>query len=461
VKFEKRLIKNMRAEAPSLFGPGAPARSDIERYHLHKLQTAVRYAACNSPFYRDLFRNAGITPDDIRTLADIEKIPLTEPEQAAASPFRFLCRSRSEIARVHNFVTSGTMGPRKKIFWTQNDLARIIRFMAAGISAVAGRVDVVDVWLPPGLPYGQADLLSRGVKKIGARPVAVPMDISSEDHMRLIKESRVTVLFGSMRSVLRLTRELQHSHDLSSAGVRALFLTSEYLPCRARADLQKTWNCRVSTHYGLTEMGLGVAVECEAGDGYHFNEADLLAEIIDPATGRPVAPGDEGELVFTTLTREEMPLIRYRTRDVSSFIPDQCPCGAKAIGKLAAVKKRIGNITRLDGGGELYPALFDEALMDMPGFIDYQAVLDRQNGREILRFRVELNRADQGKIPEIIKRLLTVPTLAESVQAGASAEPLIELAAPGELRQTDTRKTRITDLRGADMESQASTSTCV
>ncbi|MCL2878471.1 MAG: AMP-binding protein, partial [Acidobacteria bacterium] len=417
MNFEKRLTKIMRAEAPQLFGPGAFTRSDVDRYHLHKLQTVLRYAARNSSFYRELFQKAGVAPEDIRALADIEKLPLTEPEQVAASPFRFLCLSQSEIARVHTFATSGTTGPRKKIFSTQNDLDRMVRFMATGIGTVAGRGDVVNVWLPAGLPYGQSDLLSRGVKKIGARPVAAPMDISSEDHLRLIRKSRVTVIFGSMRRTLRLTRELQYSHDLSRLGVHTLFLTSEYLPDSARPDLQKAWNCLVSTHYGLTEMGLGVAVECEAGDGYHYNEADLLAEIVDPETGRPVAPGDEGELVFTTLTREATPLIRYRTRDISRLIPEPCSCGAKALGKFAAVGKRIGNITHLAGGEEVYPALFDGALMDMSGFVDYQAVLDRLNGREILRFRVELSRADPEKILEIRKRLLAVPALAKSVQA--------------------------------------------
>jgi phenylacetate-CoA ligase len=450
--FEERLTRNMRFEAPSLFGTDALTRSDVERYHLYKLQTTLQYAAQNSSFYRGLFQKAGVMPEDIHTLADIEKFPLTEPEQVAASPFRFSCLSQSEIARIHNFVTSGTTGPRKKIFWTQGDLDRIVRFMAAGIGTVAGSGDVVNVWLPTGLPYGQADLLSRGAEEIGARPVAAPMDINSEDHLKLIMESRVTVIFGLTRRVLRLTRELESSHDLSRLGMRALFLTSEYLPDGAREYLQKTWNCRVSTHYGLTEMGLGVAVECEAGDGYHFNEADLLAEIIDPETGRSAAPGDEGELVFTTLTREAMPLIRYRTQDISRLVPERCSCGAKALGKIAAVRRRIGGITRLAGGEEIYPALFDAALMDMPGFVDYRAVLDRLDGREILRFRVELDQADPGKIPEIKKRLLAVPALARSIQAGSMTEPLTEIAAPGELRAADAGKMRIKDSRRGNAE---------
>ena len=432
----------MRIEAPALFGPGVITRGDMDCYRLHKLQSTLLYAGANSSFYREQFRKAGVAPEDIRSLADIVKLPFTEPEQIAASPFRFLCMSRSKIARIHTFVTSGTTGPRKKIFWTQSDIDRIVRFIAAGIGTVAARGDVVNVWLPTGLPYGQSDLLSRGVKKIGARPVLASMDVSSADHLRLIKESRVTVIFGSTRRIVRLTRELERSHDLSSLGVHTLFLTSEYLPAGMRARLQKTWNCRVSTHYGLTEMGLGVAVECEAGDGYHFNEADILVEIIDPETGLPSVPGSDGELVFTTLSREAMPLIRYRTRDISRLISEACSCGAKALGKFAAVKKRIGVITRIAGGEEIYPALFDEALMEMPGFIDWQAFTYRRNddGGECLRFRVELAEPKLEKIPEIEKRLLAVPALARSIRTGAMITPLIEIAAPGELRDSGTRK---------------------
>ena len=437
----------MRVEAPEWLGRRALTRNDVDRYHLHKLQTTLRYAYKNSSFYRELFQSAGVLPEDIHTLADIEKIPLTEPEQVAAAPFRFLCRSRSETARVHNFVTSGTTGPRKKVFWTLNDLDRIVRFLATGIGTVAGRGDIVNVWLPGGLPYGQADLLCRGVNKIGARPVVAPIDISSEDYLRLITENGVTVIFGLTRRILRLTRELERFHDLSRQGVHTLFLTSEYLPDRTRAYLKETWNCRVRTHYGLTEMGLGVAVECDAGDGYHYNEADLLAEIIDTETRQPAASGEEGELVFTTLTREDMPLIRYRTQDISHMIPESCSCGAKEIGKFAIIRKRIGNITRLTGGEEIYPALFDDFLMDMPGFVDYQAVLDRVDGREILRFSVELNKTDPEKIKEIKKRLLGVPAIAKSVHEGIMMEPFIEITAPGELRNLDTRKKSITDRR--------------
>ena len=142
-----------------------------------------------------------------------------------------------------------------------------------------------------------------------------------------------------------------------------------------------------------------------------------------------------------------MPLIRYRTRDISRMIPEPCPCGAKALGKFAAVRKRIDCMTRLVGGEEIYPSLFDDVLMDMPGFVDYRAVLDRVKDREILRFSVELSRGDPGKIPEIKKRLLDVPALAKNVQVGKMLEPSIEITSAGELRDTGTRKRLITDLR--------------
>lgn len=412
------------------------ACGDVENYHLYMLRKTLRYAVEHSAFYRE----AGISPEAIQTLDDLRNLPFTDPAQLSEKPYKFLCLSQANIQRIHNFITSGTTGPKKKIFWTTGDLDRIVRFMAAGIGTVASAGDVVHVWLPDGMPYSQADLLSRGVESIGARPVVVPMDIDSKDYLRLLEAEPCAVIFGFTHCLLRLTRELQCYYDLKRLGVRMLFLAAEYLPDAARADLQRTWNCETRTHYGLTEMGLGVAVECSAGGGYHFNEADLLLEIVDPKTGQPVNDDQEGELVFTTLTREAMPLIRYRTHDISRWIPMPCACGATRPGKFAAVKKRVGNIILLANGSEIYPSIFDDALMDMRGFVDYQAILSRRGNQEHLRFRVELAETAQDSIPEIKRRLLTTPVLSENIHLGNMTMPDVELAAPGSLKNTGRAK---------------------
>jgi len=301
------------------------SRVDLEAYQLLRLRQTIQYAYDKSSFYREMFDKAGVVPDDLQSFSDLSGIPFTEPRHLSEAPYRFLCISQAEIARPFSFVTSGTTGPQKKVFLSHGDLEKIIEFMAAGIATVANQEDVVQILLADGRPYSQADLLYRGVRGMGATPVISGMDIGAEEQLRILEKSHSTILFGYTGQIFRLSKELQHKTDLNKTGVKVLFLAGEYLPEAMRQELQQIWNCRVHTHYGLTEMGLGVAVECNAHAGYHFNEAGLYLEVINPRTGEVVPPGEEGELVFTTLAREAMPLVRYRTHDISRLIPGPCP----------------------------------------------------------------------------------------------------------------------------------------
>ena len=424
---------------------GDPDRSAVERYQFLKLQQTLRHAYKNSSFYRASFDQTGITPSDVLCIQDLSKLPFTEPHQLAAAPFRFLCLSQAEVARAYTFVTSGTTGPQKQIFWTQGDLDRITDFMAAGIGVVARPGEVIQIILPDGRPNSQADLLSKGVIKIGAAPVVAAFDLSAEEQIKLVHQNRPAVIFGYTSRLFRMSKELQKSHDLSSARVQTLFLASEYLPDAMRHDIQSIWNCRVHTHYGLTEMGLGVAVECAAQNGYHFNEADLFLEIVDPDTGKAVAPGVEGELVFTTLTREAMPLIRYRTHDLSRFIPEPCPCGAKSMLKFAAVRKRLESIVRTGSGDELYPALFDDLLFGIPGLVDYQAILQRHENKDQLFFRIEMVREAMNPVSQILKSLLSAPEIARSISTEKMFQPEVEFVHQGMLRSESRAKKLIID----------------
>ena len=418
--------------AASVLGtPGPIIRADLEQYQLLRLRQTVQRAFEKSSFYREHFEKAGVSPDQIRSVSDLERIPFTEPRHLSEMPYRLLCVSLAEVARPHSFVTSGTTGPPKKVFWSRSDLDRIIEFMAAGIATVATHADVVQIMLADGRPYSQADLLFRGVEKIGALPVLCSVDLGAEELLDQIHRSGSTVLFGYTGRLSRISKELAEVRDLRGTPIKVLFLAGEYLPDAARRQLENLWNCRVHTHYGLTEMGLGVAVECGARAGYHFNEAGLLLEVIDPATGAAVPAGEEGELVFTTLTREAMPLIRYRTHDISRLIPEPCPCGADTLLRFGSVRKRLESIFRLDGGDELYPALLDDILFEIPGLIDYSAQISRQQEKHRLELRVEVVSPDL--LPEVYRKLLSVPVIARNIANGNITEPGVVPARPGEL----------------------------
>jgi phenylacetate-coenzyme A ligase PaaK-like adenylate-forming protein len=194
-------------------------------------------------------------------------------------------------------------------------------------------------------------------------------------------------------------------------------------------------------------MGLGVAVECEAQDGYHFNEADLLLEIVDPQTGETVPPGEEGELIFTTLTRESMPLLRYRTHDLSRFITEPCRCGTAGLLKIDKVKKRLESIVAIGDDDIVYPSYFDDALYEIPGVVDYQVVLSRSGTRDRLQFTVEMAPGRTSAIDELVQKLFSEPLITRNLAAGRLEKPTVEIAEWGRFRSAGRTKKLIADQR--------------
>jgi phenylacetate-CoA ligase len=422
-------------------------RADVEAYSDFQLHRTLQYAFEKSDFYREQFEKNRLKPADISGFKDLVKFPLTEPDHLAQFPYRFLCTSQADVVRPCIFVTSGTTGPQKQVFWTQYDLENITDFMAAGISSVASRDDTIQILLLDGRPNSQADLLCQGVKKMGAHPVVTGVQPGAQEQLRILEDVHSTVVFGYASQLYRISKELQLKNKLQSKGVRILFLAGEYLPVSRRRELEAIWNCSVHTHYGLTEMGLGVAIECNARNGYHFNEADLLLEIIDPHTGERVKQGDEGELVFTTLTREAMPLIRYRTHDISRVLPQPCPCGATSLLKIDAVRKRLESIVTLGNGAEMYPALFDDLLFDIPDVIDYEVKFQRHEEKDRLDFKIEIARERRSILMEIDRKLCSSPLIAENTADGNMSVPQVELVPMGTLKTADRAKKMIVEIR--------------
>jgi phenylacetate-CoA ligase len=194
-------------------------------------------------------------------------------------------------------------------------------------------------------------------------------------------------------------------------------------------------------------MGLGVAVECPAHNGYHFNEADLLAEVIDPETGRVLPEGQEGELVFTTLNREAMPLIRYRTHDISRLSAKPCQCGITTLKKLDRITRRLESVVRIGDGDEIYPAMFDEALYTIPDIVGYEVSIGKDGVKDSLTFQVEIARKGTA-VEELIREVTSeVPAVQKNVKGGRMTIPEIQLVTPGSLQKGTRAKKLIRDIR--------------
>ena len=429
-------------------------RADIDPYHLFKLRKILSYAYEKSTFYRQLFDKSGIEIDDIRSLDDIVKIPFTNPADLAQQPYQFLCTSLSDVARIITFTSSGTTGPKKRVFFTEEDIERLVRFMEVGLRTVTSSGDVVQILLPGGTPLGQLDLLARGVAKIGAFPVKAGTGLTSEEQLELLKKHKSTILFVRTGRIYQITQELlAGGYDVGKLGVKTIFVTSEYLSEAQRERFKSIWNCEVSFHYGLTEMGLAVAIECQVHNGFHFNEVDLLLEMIDPKTGRTVTDGSEGELVFTTWNREGMPLIRYRTHDISRLINEPCPCGATSLLRFGKITKRLESIVQIGEDDEIYPAMFDEAIFSIPEVIDYQVTVGKVGDRDTLFFKAEVTREGKDIYEAINKAVLSHPLIPKNVQTNKMALPRIELVPQGTLRRlTRAKKVIIDEREKGDLE---------
>lgn len=422
-------------------------RGDLEDFQLFQLRNTLHYVYDKSLFYRELFSKKGIEPGEVQSLADLAKLPLTEPQELAKTPLRFLCVPLGEVTRVITFISSGTTGPQKRISFIEKDVEVMTDFMGAGMSVVATSDDVVQIMLPKGMVLGQSDLLARGVEKMGATPVITGIEPTPEEQIQAIERHGSTVLFCETLRLNRITVETKNNHDLTKLGVKALFLTSNYLSESMRANLQSAWNCEVFTHYGLTEMGLGVAVECPAHNGYHFNEIDLLAEVIDPETGEVLPDGEEGELVFTTLTRKAMPLIRYRTHDISRLSAKPCECGITALKKLDRVTRRVESVLRIGEGDEIYPAMFDEALYTIPDIVGYEVSVSKDDAKDSLIFQVEIARKGAAVEELVREMILRVPPVQKNVKMGKMTMPEIQLVTPGSLQKSTRAKKLIKDMR--------------
>lgn len=361
----------------------------FEEYRLQRLRETVAYAATESPWYQKQLR---VKPEEIHFLKDITKLPFTEPSDLAKGEYEFLCVSRSELEKYTSFVSSGTTGPRKSVYFSHADVEAITDFLGVGMRSAAPEGSAIQILLPNSPVRGMGDLLKEGVAKQGMRGYLSDIFQPLEEHIRLCIENRPYLWFGDTRLIYRITKEMENKYDLRSLGVKVMFTTISEISDSMRRTIEEVWGCRVVTHYGLTEMGFGLAVDCPMGCGYHYNEFGVIAEVVDPETGEPLSDGVEGELVYTSLGREAMPLIRYRSHDIASIKRGPCKCGS-SLSTISHIKRRQEAVVEYQGT-ELYPTLFDDAVFANSHVIDYELYLSEKDG--IMRFEVECIDAPEG-----------------------------------------------------------------
>ena len=414
-------------------------RQDVERYQLFRINKMLAYVSENSAFYRGYTSRLG----HIDSFAEMAKIPFTTSGHLAQDPYRLLCVSLTGVARIFSHFTTGTISNKpKKIFFTQYDADRIIDSMAAilgtvldasGLSRTGSRVQI---YLPDkGPPLSMARLIANGVEQIGGIGIIGECYASTEEQINSIKENNPFMIMGSAFRIWRMTQEARVDHDLAQLGVKIIFVTSEYLSRSMRNRLQDIWNCQVFHHYGMTEPGFAIGIECQEHAGFHFNEADLFFEVVNPETGEILPDGEEGELVFTSLDREGMPLIRYRTGDISRLIYEPCKCGASTLKRIGSLPKRLELIHQIGIGESIYSSLFDEALYGILDLVDYRIFLSNKNGLDVLTCKIETLSNDDVVAKQVQERLLSIGPIKRAVLGGTMLDPIILHSERGTLRR--------------------------
>jgi phenylacetate-CoA ligase len=389
--------------------PDVPlTRSCLEAYQLQKIRETLLYVRQNSPFYQRLLGDA--ETDTVRSLEEMVRLPFTTSDDLKRQPLRFLCVSQTSIERCVTLQSSGTTGPAKRLFFTRQDLEHTLNFFHHGMSTLIQPGDRVMILLPGGgRPDSVADLLSRALARMDVQSLAPGPDPQST--LDAIVQRGVTCLVGAPVQVLALAR-FNNGGKHPGNRIQSILLTADHIPDAIVNAIENAWNCQVYRHYGMTEMGWGGGVECEVRDGYHLREADLFLEIVDPETGRLLPDGEHGEIVVTTLTRAGMPLIRYRTGDISRFHTLSCPCGT-VLKRLDRITGRICDGECLVYGMPLTLPVLDEALFSLPDVMDFKADLTSCQDGDCLTLILSLSpEADSDAVAAAAReKLAAIPAI--------------------------------------------------
>lgn len=402
----------------------------FDEYKLWQLKKTVRRVRTKSPFYRRLFEKAGVTEDDFHSLADIAKLPFTFPADLAGTSYSLLCTSQGEVEKPVTFYSSGSTGTKKRIFFSMADIQKILDFLPRGMNTVIGRDEArVLVFLQNSQGRGIGSILAQSLNAFGMQGWTADLQDSTDDILRATVEHKINVWFGDAITIYRATRVLEKQADLRSLGMQCIFITMSNIPQSMIDYLHSAWGCRVSTHYGLTESGWGLAVDCDVCPGYHYDELDHIVEVVDPETGGPVPEGREGEVVLTNISRDCMPLIRYRTGDIATLTRSVCGSHLMTLGH---IRRRKEGATEYNGH-YIYPALFDEVLFSTDGLLDYRIFLEGG------RISLEVEVLDEALFDAVglKERLMALPFMA------GAPEIELNLLKSGALREHCYEKKRI------------------
>ena len=373
-----------------LWNPEIEAKplSELKKLQLERLKKTIQYVYKNNRFYHDRLNEKNITPNDIKTLKDIEKLPfLTKQDLREYYPFGLICTPIDDIVEVH--ASSGTTGKPVVGPYTRNDVELWAEVMARSLWANGIRKnDVLQNSYGYGLFTG-AHGFEKGAQKIGAMVITISSG-NTKRQINVMKDFNSTALACTPSYSLYMAEVAEEMgfDPLKDFNLKIGCFGAEAWSNEMRSNIEKRWGITAHEHYGLTEIiGPGVVSECEEKK-LHINADHFFTEIIDPDSGETLPPGEEGELVFTTLTKEAFPAIRFRTRDLAVYYEDRCECG-RTLPFQSRIKGRSDDMMKIKGV-IVFPSQIEAALMSVEGISDnYQIVKTKKASITSLSIEVE------------------------------------------------------------------------
>ena len=416
------------------------SRDEIAALQLERLRWSVRHAYENVPTYRARFDAAGVHPDDLRTLEDLARFPFTTKDDLrAAYPFGLFAVPRERIARIH--ASSGTTGKPTIVGYTSRDLETWAEVVARSIRAAGGRPGmIVHVAYGYGLFTGGLGA-HYGAERLSCTVVPVSGGMT-ERQVTLIEDLRPDIIMVTPSYMLAILDEFRRQGlDPRASSLAIGIFGAEPWTNAMRAEIEEAFDMHAVDLYGLSEIiGPGVANECvETKDGLHLWEDHFYPEIIDPETGRVLADGERGELVLTTLTKEAMPVIRYRTRDLTRLLPGT----ARTMRRIEKITGRSDDMIILRGVN-VFPSQVEEQILRVGGLAPhYQLVLTRDGRLDAMTVRVE---AEPG-VAGAEQRAALAQELAQHVKGVIGVSVGVEVVDPGAIERSTGKARRVVDLR--------------
>ncbi len=417
--------------------------SNMRALQSERLVKQVKHVYDNVPYYKDLMDKKGVKPEDIKGVEDLHKLPfVTKDDLREAYPYGMLAKPLSECVRIQS--TSGTTGKRVVAFYTQNDIELWENCCARAIVAVGGtNEDVCQVCYGYGLFTGGPGL-NGGSHKVGC--LTLPMSSGNTDRqIQFMMDLGATILCCTPSYAAYIGESLKEKgYKPEDNKLRAGIFGAEPWTEEMRREIEASLGIKAYDIYGLTETsGPGVAFECQAQAGMHINEDNFIPEIINPDTGEVLPDGEKGELVFTSITKEAFPLLRYRTKDICVLSREKCSCGRTLV-KMSKPMGRSDDMMIIRGVN-VFPSQIETVLLNQGYTPNYQIIVDRQNHTDTLDINVELS---PEQFSDTMRDVAAhEKKLASAITTMLGITPKVHLVAPKSITRSEGKAVRVIDKR--------------